>query len=126
MVGFRQPKPGESQASYDRALATYRALPSTKGKQFMENPYQQYVMSQERLAQERLFNQDMRSLRNQEMSITGNLANQKLQLQLAGDANKERMYYHAQDLQQKRENDRYRTTAGLIQGLGALGAAFAL
>ena len=68
----------------------------------------------------------MRSLRTDERQIQGQLRNERLQLQLAADANKERMYYYAQDLAEKRENDRYKTTAGLIQGLGALGMAFTL
>ncbi len=47
-------------------------------------------------------------------------------MRIAQDANKERMFTYRQDLQSKRENDRYKTTAGLISGLSALGAAFAL
>ena len=60
------------------------------------------------------------------MQIQGGIDNNTLAMRIAQEGNKERMFYHAQDLEAKRENDRYRTTAGLIGGLSALGAAFAL
>ena len=77
-------------------------------------------------AEDRDFSLREQNLGLQRMGIQGNIANTQLQIQSAADANKERMFYHAQDLSEKRENDRYKTTAGLIGGLSALGAAFAL
>jgi len=123
-LGFRAPKPGESQSGYDTAYATWKG--KTKGSRAFAEPMTQYLLSQDRARVDRQFSQDNRAMDLQQMQIQGGLDNNALAMRIAQEGNKERMFYHAQDLESKRENDRYRTTAGLIGGLSALGAAFAL
>ncbi len=123
-LGFRAPKPGESQSGYDTAYATWKG--KTKGSRQFAEPMTQYLLSQDRARVDRQFSQDNRAMDLQQMQIQGGLDNNALAMRIAQEGNKERMFYHSQDLAAKRENDRYKTTAGLIGGLSALGAAFAL
>ena len=51
---------------------------------------------------------------------------QRLQLMGMQDTNREKMDLYRQELNQKAQADRYRTTASLISGLSQLGAAFVL
>ena len=95
-------------------------------KEKYDDPTNREIRERGIRAEDRDFSLREQNLGLQRMGIQGNIANTQLQIASTADANKERMYYHAQDLSEKRENDRYRTTAGLIGGLSALGAAFAL
>ena len=56
----------------------------------------------------------------------GDQALQKMQLLGMQDLNKEKMDVYRQQLAQKSADDRYRTTAGLISGIGALASSFAM
>ena len=93
---------------------------------YASNPVIQQMNTEREIAANRLFSQDNRALDLQQLQIQGGIDSNNLAMRIAQENNKERMHVYSQDLQQKRENDRYRTTAGLIGGLSALGAAFAL
>ena len=56
----------------------------------------------------------------------GDQAMTRLQLTNMQDLNREKLDVYRQQMAQKSENDRYRTTAGLISGIGALAASFAM
>ena len=122
--GFRGPNAGESKDAYQAAYDIYER--DEKPRRAFMDPTQQYIRSQDRARTDRQFSLDNRALDAQVMQIQGGLDNNALAMRIAQEGNKERMFYHSQDLAAKRENDRYKTTAGLIGGLSALGAAFAL
>ena len=89
---------------------------------FATDPVIQQMKTEREIAANRLFSQDNRALDLQQLQIQGGIDSNNLAMRIAQENNKERMHVYSQDLQQKRENDRYRTTAGLIGGLSALGA----
>ena len=118
------PLPGETVEQYTARVA--RPLRQAVQMDSFNNPVNTELRLARQQAQDRDFSLREQNLGIQRMGVQGNIANTQLQILQAGETEKARMHAYSQDLQQKRENDRYRTTAGLIQGLGALGAAFAL
>ena len=128
--------------SSDKSPAAYAArlgsqVRSAKAAEKFNDPTLTYLRQQTQLNRDRDYNLRLDTakkdfqlaqerLSNQLMQIQGGIDNTALQIQTTADANKERMYYYAQDLAAKRENDRYKTTMGLVSALGSLGAAFAL
>lgn len=93
---------------------------------YTESPAVQDAKSRLLIEDGRRYSLDNRALDVREDAILGQISSNDLATRLSHEANKERMFTYRQDLQTKRENDRYKTTAGLIGGLSALGAAFAL
>ena len=146
LPGVRAPNKGETKASYLSAVSdpVTQAKNKALSNNLQTNPLYQKMLSDERIQRARLAMESERDynlrvdeqqgrfdLRRDELGLRrdqmeGNLDLGMFQLQSAQEAQKEKMYYYAQDLAQKRDNDRYRTTAGLIQGLASLGTAFAL
>ena len=101
------------------------------------SPINQMIRANERLERDRRFRQDQQVLdQNFQMRVDelnarisrteGEQALQKLQLLGVQDLNREKLDVYRQQMSQKSENDRYRTTAGLISGIGALAASFAM
>ena len=93
---------------------------------YTENPAVQDAKSRLLIEDGRRYSLENRALDAREDAILGQISSNDLAIRLSHDANKERMFTYRQDLETKRENDRYKTTTGLITALGALGAAFAL
>ena len=118
------PREGETLTVYEGRMQPL--VRRAEEEAAFRNPVNTEIRERGIRAENRDFSLQEQNLGLQRMGIQGNIANTQMQIQAAADANKERMYYYSQDLQQKRENDRYKTTAGLIGGLSALGAAFAL
>ena len=117
-------RPGDTVDSY--AARTARGLRRAVQEDDFQSPVNQQLRLDAQTA--RLDSLGLRkdSLDMQRMGIEGNLTNTRMQILQSGELEKARMFSYDQDLAAKRENDRYKTTAGLIGGLSALGAAFAL
>ena len=128
LLGDDPIKLGETRNSYltRTSEAARRKKESNRTADFMSDPYQIQSTRIEQRDANRRHDEKMEALDIRRTGIEGDIASNNLSLRIAQDANKERMFTYRQDLQAKRENDRYKTTAGLISGLGALGAAFAL
>ena len=78
------------------------------------------------LQMQMLINSNERQIQETIDSRVGNQRLQEMQLLQMRENQADKMDLYRQQMTQKGETDRYRTTAGLIGGLSALGAAFAL
>lgn len=107
-----------AQARYDSPMARLeRANQDLK---------QQRVEAMQQLELDRNFQMRVDQLNERIDARQGEQAITRMQLANVQDLNREKLDVYRQQMVQKSADDRYRTTAGLISGLGTLAASFAM
>ena len=134
-LGVDAPGLGDDIASYMGSTnqAFQDALKSKKREETKQagidefmSPMNQYLRGQQQVNLDREHNLRLREMENAVQIAGDKLDIQRLSLANAQNQNAANMELAKYKMMQDAENDRYRTTAGLIKGLSTLGAAFAL